>query len=123
MKQSKTTIFGNDYEERKRYDAGDIVWGLLLILLGSLFLLNNLGIVPWTIWNYIVGFWPVFLIFAGINVILGHNIFSRIIIGIISLAAFGIILGYGLYQVNSPLINGLPTQIVDIIRFIGDIKK
>jgi hypothetical protein len=106
----------------RRYDSGGIVWGLLLILGGLLFLLNNLGIVPWTIWNYIIGFWPIFLIFAGINMIFGYNIFSKILIGLLALISFGLILTYGLYQVGSPLISNLPPQILDVIIFMGGLR-
>ncbi len=135
-KNEEPSVFDNAREERRRlkrewrqyrrenrFCGRGVTGGFFLIFLGVLFLLNNLGIVPWEIWNYIVGFWPIFLIFAGINVILGRNIFSRIIISVLALAAFILILIYGLYSVGSPLIMGLPPQLVDIIMFMGNIKK
>ena len=135
MNQNEKQNLNNDREEPQRFrherhlhyhahcHSGGVVWGLLLVMAGALFLLNNLGIISWEIWNFIVGFWPIFLVFAGINLILGQNVFSRIIVGLVALASFILILGYGLYAVNSPLINSLPPQLVDIIMFIGNLKK
>lgn len=47
---------------------GAIFWGLVLIVLGSLFLLDNLGIIAVNVWQ-VIG--PVFLILFGIWVLLG----------------------------------------------------
>lgn len=39
-----------------------IFWGLLLILLGGLFLMQTMGLLPWSAWAY---FWPLLLILLG----------------------------------------------------------
>lgn len=39
-----------------------IFWGLILILLGGLFLMQTMGLLPWSAWAY---FWPLFLILLG----------------------------------------------------------
>ena len=43
-------------------------WGLLLIILGGLFLLNTLGILSFSVWRLL---WPVFLVALGISILLG----------------------------------------------------
>lgn len=43
--------------------------GVILISLGLVFLLNNLGYVPWAVWFRIVSLWPVILIAIGIEII------------------------------------------------------
>ena len=53
---------------------GAIFWGLALILFGSLFLLDNLGIISVNVWQ-VIG--PVFLILFGIWVLLGPMLGSR----------------------------------------------
>jgi ABC-type polysaccharide/polyol phosphate export permease len=42
---------------------------ILLICLGIIFLLNNLGILPWTIWLSLWRLWPVLLILAGLQAV------------------------------------------------------
>ncbi|GIV63328.1 MAG: DUF5668 domain-containing protein [Chloroflexota bacterium] len=39
-----------------------LFWGLALILLGTLFLLQTLGVLAWSVWTY---FWPLVLILLG----------------------------------------------------------
>lgn len=43
--------------------------GVILISLGIVFLLNNLGYVPWAVWFRILSLWPVILIAIGIEII------------------------------------------------------
>jgi len=44
---------------------------MLLISIGVIFLLNNLGLIEWSIWDVLLRFWPVLLIAAGLDLILG----------------------------------------------------
>jgi hypothetical protein len=46
---------------------GRIRSGVILISLGIVFLLNNLGYVPWAVWLRILSLWPVILIAIGIE--------------------------------------------------------
>lgn len=52
---------------------GGIVWPLILILLGVSFLLNNLGIVSWNVWEVMWRLWPVWLIVAGLDLLIGRR--------------------------------------------------
>lgn len=58
------------------------VGALILITIGALFLLNNIGILPFSVWFVLWRFWPVLLILAGIRLILGrgknHEAFATI---------------------------------------------
>src|SRR6266542_1869589 len=45
-----------------------LFWGVILVLVGSLLLLNTLGILQINIWNLI---WPIFLILAGAWILFG----------------------------------------------------
>lgn len=42
-------------------------WGLFLILIGVLFLLNNLNVIAWWVWADILALWPLLLIAIGIE--------------------------------------------------------
>ncbi len=43
---------------------GNLVWGIILVILGVVFLLENFG---YDIWDYIGKLWPVILIIWGIS--------------------------------------------------------
>ncbi|MBI4200806.1 MAG: hypothetical protein HY531_00780 [Chloroflexi bacterium] len=45
--------------------------GLLLIAIGTVLLLQTLGVLPWGLWWELWRFWPVLLIIAGVALILG----------------------------------------------------
>ncbi len=44
-------------------------WGIILLLFGVLFLLDNLGIMCFDFWGFIGDWWPVILIVLGISII------------------------------------------------------
>jgi len=52
-------------------NGGRIVWGIILILLGLIFLLQNLGY--WEIGDLIRRFWPVIFILIGLKILLNHH--------------------------------------------------
>ena len=57
----------------KPYRKGSLVWPLILIGLGIIFLLNNLGALDWDVWFLIVRLWPLLLIAVGLDVLLGRR--------------------------------------------------
>lgn len=59
-------------EEQKRRRGG-IVGPLILITLGLVFLLNNLDVLDWSIWEVIWRLWPVLLIAAGLDLLIGRR--------------------------------------------------
>ncbi len=48
----------------------NIYWGLIVLLIGVLLLLNTLGILPFTVWQI---FWPLMLILAGLWFLFGSK--------------------------------------------------
>ncbi|MDD8027860.1 MAG: DUF5668 domain-containing protein [Acidobacteriota bacterium] len=59
----------------KRTDGGRVFWGLILILLGGLFLLDQMGRLDFG--NVMSTYWPVILILIGLSIIIGNG-FRRI---------------------------------------------
>lgn len=49
------------------------ILAFLLIGSGAVLLLNNLGIVPWSIWPRLAQLWPVILILLGLELVLGRS--------------------------------------------------
>jgi hypothetical protein len=61
-------------EERGRWQPrGGLVWPVVLIVLGLVFLLNNLGALDWDVWWTLLSIWPVLLIATGIEILLGYR--------------------------------------------------
>lgn len=50
-----------------------LIGPLILIGLGVVFLLNNFGIATWNVWEAILQLWPVLLIAAGLEIIVGRR--------------------------------------------------
>ena len=59
--------------------SSDIVGALLLIAVGTLLLLNNLNLVPWSIWQDLWQFWPVVLILWGVQMVFGPSFLGKLI--------------------------------------------
>jgi hypothetical protein len=59
--------------DKREFRRGGLVGPAILIGLGIVFLLNNLGILSWTIWETLLRLWPVLLVAAGLDLILGRR--------------------------------------------------
>ncbi len=59
-----------DRERPRGVRRGSVTGALILIVLGFLWLLNNLGYLPGDIWHNLWRFWPVILILLGVDVAL-----------------------------------------------------
>jgi hypothetical protein len=101
----------------RHHHTGGIIFGLGVLFVGVLLLLNNAQIVPKEIWNYILPLWPILLILAGFRIILGSSWVSHFLISLLTLAAFCFVVLYGLIMVNSVLINywHLPPELINFI--------
>lgn len=44
-------------------------WGVLLIVIGIYFLLQNFNLIPWRIWNELWKLWPIALILLGLRAV------------------------------------------------------
>jgi hypothetical protein len=76
------------------YRKGSLVWPILLIGFGIVFLLNNLGILSWDVWLTIIRLWPLLLIIVGLDILLGrrHGVWSLIsvflVLGLFAIGAW-----------------------------------
>ena len=52
---------------------GGLIGPVILIGLGSVFLLINLGVLSWSVWTVIFRLWPVLLVAAGLDLLLGRR--------------------------------------------------
>ncbi len=91
--------------ERKRRSS--LIGPTILIGLGIVFLLNNMGILDWNVWEVIFRLWPVLLIAAGLDFLLGRrSVWGSLLALVLTLAILAGVLwlfgeGIGIGQVLS----------------------
>jgi hypothetical protein len=100
------------------YRGGAIFWGIFILLIGFVLLLNSLGVIPWKFWGAVWVFWPAVLLLIGARTIFGRNPVSDFIVFIFGLVIFTIIVVYGLEKIHSPLIYRLPLNIVNFVKLL-----
>lgn len=61
---------------------------VFLITIGSLLLANNFGYLSWSIWQNLVAYWPILIVFAGIDIIFGKSTSGKLIAAIINILIF-----------------------------------
>jgi len=99
-----------------RHHGGSIVWAVILIAAGAVFLLNNFGLLPWSIWDTMWRFWPVFLIIWGLQVIFGRSWLASLLIGLLSL----VLVAFFLVSVVSAANPSFNTWMNDHMNWIPD---
>jgi hypothetical protein len=100
-------------DEKRRHAQPSLVWPVILITVGILFLLSNLGVLNinfWQLWRL----WPVLLILAGIDLIIGRrsamgNVVALILALLVVAGAVGLAL-------SSPEVFG-PAGVESDLRF------
>jgi len=106
----------NKIEPDKQFER--ITSALSLIVVGFVLLLNTSGVVPWSIWIEILKFWPVFIISAGVSLILSFNTTSKIIGHILTFLIFIFILFYAAVNSGVSSLSGFNT-ILPKLGWIG----
>jgi hypothetical protein len=60
-------------DEKRDTRRGGLIGPVILIGLGVVFLLNSLGTLSWSVWTVIFRLWPVLLVAAGLDLLLGRR--------------------------------------------------
>lgn len=113
-----------DGQGNRHRDSGSVVWGVLLLLSGIMLFFNTMNAVPWSVWDYILRFWPVLLIFVGVQIILGDNILTSLVMLVLSVVIFGSIYIAALDSVGAHVLDGfrIPAQIQSLVDFIRRVR-
>lgn len=83
-------------DTKPKHDGG--WWGILLIAIGALLLLNNFGLIAWN-WYALWQSWPALLVIGGIGALDIDERAKRVIIAVIVAAAlFWVMGGFGMYS-------------------------
>ena len=76
-----------------------ILWGIILLFVGLILLLENFNVIEFY-WRNVWGFWPVFLIIAGTNILFNRN--KSQVGNMISIGVLVITLGFLFYRGQQP---------------------
>ncbi len=106
-------------EHRRR----SVIGPLMLITIGVLFLLANLGYLPFTFWEVAARFWPLILILVGLEIIIGRR---SLIGGVIIVALWATLIGGLLWLATTPgstILNLAPAVTETLNQPLGDLKS
>lgn len=112
----------------QRQRSRSFFWPILLIGIGTMLLLNNLGIVAWNTWNLVWRFWPLVLVAIGIDVLFGQRsalgaIFSALLV----LALLAVIAGAVFFADQLPMISryveDAPWETAQVEHALGDFES
>ena len=78
--------------------ASNIIWGLILVFVGAIFLLENFDVIDFN-WGVIWRFWPLYLIIWGVHLISKRNL---IITGALTLVSLALITYKGVTTESKP---------------------
>jgi hypothetical protein len=79
-------------EHAQRPPHGSGVGAAILISLGVIFLLNNFGLLPWSVWADLWRLWPLVLVLIGLQIIFGSWRLTNLVITVVGIAAVAYIL-------------------------------
>ena len=84
------------------------IWGIFLLFLGVVFLLQTLNILPWALWGTLWRFWPVLIIIIGLGILLRRS--NVWLVSLLILAILGACLGIAIWQHGASLTGGVVTK-------------
>ena len=106
-------------EKRSQRVTGVPIWGIFLLFLGIVFLLQTLNVLPWGLWGTLWRFWPALIIIIGVGILLRrYNVW---LVSLLILAILGACLGIAIWQHGSSLPAGMVTG--SYSEFLGDIER
>ena len=95
-------------EKKPQRAVGVPVWGIFLLFLGIVFLLQSLNILPWGLWATLWRFWPVLIIIIGLSILLRH--YNVWLVSLLVLAVLGACLGIAIWQYGASPLAGVTTK-------------
>lgn len=75
-----------------------LIWPFLLMMVGVLLLLNNMGVIPWSVWADLIALWPLLLVFAGLEIMSESSGIAKFAVRVLEIFVLGYVV---LYVVSS----------------------
>ena len=95
-------------EKKPQRVLGVSIWGIFLLFLGVVFLLQTLNVLHWGLWGTLWQFWPVLIIVIGLGILLRH--YNAWLVSLLVLAILGTCLGIAIWQYSPSLSSGIVTK-------------
>ena len=83
-------------EKKPQRVVGAPIWGIFILLLGVVLLLQTLDVLPWGLWGTLWRFWPVLIIIIGLSILLRR--YNAWLLSLLILAILGGCLGIAIWQ-------------------------
>lgn len=104
----------------ERQYRGGLVWPVILIGAGVVFLLNNMGVLSWSVWETLWRLWPVLLIAIGLDILIGrHSRLGSLLVALLLVGVLAAAIGWGLPAIGSA---GLGAQVERTETIAEDLK-
>lgn len=88
--------------EQSHRRHGGLLWPVILIGAGVVFLLNNLGILDWSVWETLLRLWPVLLIGVGLDILIGRrSLLASALIALLLVGVLGAAIIWGVPSARS----------------------
>ncbi len=94
--------------EKPQRVVGVSIWGIFLLFLGIVFLLQTLNVLRWGLWGTLWRFWPVLIIVIGLGILLRR--YNAWLVSLLVLAILGACLGVAIWQYSPSLSSGIVTK-------------
>lgn len=75
----------------KPFNFGKLSFGLMVVLVGLLYLGVNMGFLPQSVWPDVAKLWPVFIIIFGLSLISGNGLASFLVGSIITMTVLALV--------------------------------
>ena len=92
-------------EKKPQQSHGALIWGIILLFLGIVFLLQVLDVLPWALWVTLWRFWPLLIIIIGLNILLRRQ--NLWLVGALVLVLLGATLGVAIWQYDQASDTGI----------------
>lgn len=105
----------------ERHYRGGLVWPVILIGAGVVFLLNNMGVLSWSVWETLWRLWPVLLIAIGLDLLIGrHSRLGSLLVALLLVGVLAAAIGWGVPSFGSNA--GLSAQVERTETIAEDLK-
>jgi len=94
--------------EKPQRVLGVSIWGIFLLFLGVVFLLQTFSVLRWGLWGTLWRFWPVLIIVIGLGILLRR--YNAWLVSLLVLAILGTCLGIAIWQYSPSLSSGIVTR-------------
>ena len=108
-------------EKKPQRVVGVSIWGIFLLFLGIVFLLQTLNILPWSLWVTLWQFWPVLIIIIGLDILLRR--YNAWLVSLLVLAILGACLGIAIWQHGPSLSSGIVTKAIQSPWAVWSVPK